>query len=189
MVQGGEPPGPAGTYIYMIKDVPTTQTDTGIKLADTNKAFTILSEMSFPGTSINANNTWIGIGNNSIYCNGTLSTSSETAASLVGGNNFLRIRFFGGSVYQYAKADTFPFLSNDRRHRFAHWHAADSSVSTIELDGYGEITTASGTYAASNDTLLVKGTANKIVIHALYIYDRVLTSQEISDYISDGIIP
>lgn len=187
---GGTAPGPTGTYIYRIKNVPTTVTDTGVKLADTNKAFTILTEMSFPDTYINDRNTWTGIGNNTIYSDGAFSTSAQDAAALLtGGNNFFRIRFFEGVTYQYARADTFPYLSNDRRHRFAHWHAANSATSTIDLDGYGEITTANGTYAASNNTLNVRGTATKIVIHALYIYDRVLTSQEVGDFISDGIIP
>lgn len=189
MGQGGEPPAPAGTYIYMIKDVPTTKTDTGIKLADTNKAFTILTEMSFPDAYINDRGTWTGVGSDAIYSNGTFNVSAQDAAALlVNGNNFFRIRFFEGGAYRYASNAEWPYLSNDRRHRFAHWHLADSSVSTINLDGCGEITTASGTYAASNGTLFVKATA-KIIIHALYIYDKVLTSQEISDYITDGIIP
>lgn len=187
---GGTAPGPTGTYIYRIKNVPTTATDTGVRLADTNKAFTILSEMSFPQTYINDRGTWAGITNSLIYSDGTFSTSAQDAAVfLTGGGNFFRIRFFEGTVYQYASAENFPYLSNDRRHRFAHWHAADSSVSTINLDGYGEKTTTNGTYSASNNTLSVKGTANRIIIHALYIYDKVLNSQEISDYITNGIIP
>ena len=177
-------------YIYRIDNVPTTQTDTGIKLGDTNKAFTILSEMSFPTTYINDRNTWIGIGNNVVYSDGTFSTSAQNAAVfLTGGNNFFRIRFFDGGAYHYASAADFPYLSNDRRHRFAHWHEANSATSTIDLDGYGEIVTANGTYAASNNTLIVKSTEDKIIVHSLYIYDKVLTAQEISGYISTGIIP
>ena len=190
MVQGGEPPAPpSGTYIYMKLNVPNEAFDTGIKLGDTNKAFTILTEMSFPNTTINGTN-WTGIGLHAIYSLGSLASDQvQSAATIVAGRNLIRVRFCDKSALQYSNVENAPFLSPDRRHRFAHWHAADSGDASLNYDGYVTKTATGGTYVQTNDTLNIKSWTDTIVIHALYIYDKVLTEQEISDFISDGIIP
>lgn len=188
MMAGSEPPD-MGTAIYRIDNVSTTQRDTGVKLADTDKSYTILTEFSFPNAVISGNSWKVGTNFNP-YAVGTLDNvqSGGQAAGAQIGQNFFRIRYFDKASYQYANTETAPFFSSTGRHRFAHWHEAGSGTASANMDGYITRTTASGTFTATNDTLLVIGNAS-VNFHTMLVYDKLLTEQEISSYISDGIIP
>ncbi len=188
-MMGGSAPD-MGTAIYRIDNVPATVTDTQIKLADTDKDFTILTEMSFPNAYIpEGKSTWQAGVQATAYGVGSLAMSATTSmAMLLFYSNFARIRFFEKQAYRYAGDDRYPFYSNDKRHRFAHWHASGSNTASVDLDGYDTLTTPEGTYAASDDTLLVQGNEN-CTFHTMLVYDKVLTEQEIDAYIQDGIIP
>lgn len=175
-----------GNFIYHYANVPSTSVDTGLKLVDTDKSYTILTEMSFPGSTVSGNNYKVAK-STTVYGVGTL-TNAANPCFLICYQNYIRIRFFDKNTYQYANTSTAPFFSPDGVHRFAHWHETNTNTASINLDGYTTKTTPAGTYTASNDTLLIQASSG-VVVHHIFIYNYVLTQQEIDNYISNGIIP
>ena len=177
-----------GSYIYRLDNAPTDAiTDTGICVTDTDQDFSILCEVEYPTATYDESaSQWKTSGHKvAVSTNNAMLMQS---ASLVFGvyANYARTYWMTKTNYGYNN-NTRDFIRTSPR-RYSMIHAKDSNTSVSRYNNF-TLTTPTGAFTSDSNHLFINKSSNAYTVKQVLIYNKVLTDNEINNYITNGVIP
>lgn len=182
-------PKATGSYVYGIFNVPTTGViDTGVCLTDTDKDWAILIEVEYPNSYIASGKEYYQIGGGASIIKTDSTVDLKTASITLGIYvNYYQAYYMNKSNSQYNRADR-DFINPEPR-RYAMWHEAQSGTAGLIMNNLSQTITQA--FTADNNTVHISPSRSDGMqnIRQVLIYNKALTATEISNYITNGIIP
>lgn len=183
-----------GTYVYRIDNVPhgavANGIDTGIMLNDVDKDWTILCDVSFVGSTLTPNGSYSmqgGYKDCGIIRDNPNITSASSQVYFGFYQNYANTYWMEGRKFVFNSA-SLDFINPDPR-RYAFYHKAGESCAHLNLCGH-EYTTPTKTFVANNNHVYVRpSVSDEFLINQVLIYEKQLTADEISAYITGKVIP
>lgn len=178
---------PPGSYDYGIFNIPDNQIiDTGICLTDTDKDWSILFQVSFPGAYLSSDYYRLPNLGITILRSSNIDDIGTETISFGFYANYFTSYYMNTNRYMYNNA-TRDFINISPR-RFALWHDKNTQKMQIICNNYtSDIThafTANNTNIYIFSTKPTWGKPDKVLI-----YEKLLSQNEINNFISNDIIP
>lgn len=180
---------PQGSYDYGIFNIPDNQIiDTGICLTDTDKDWSLLFQVSFPGAFISSGQDFYRLANVGVAILRTTNIDGVNTETISFGfyANYFTAYYMTANRYMYNNA-TRDFININPR-RFALWHDKNSQKMQLICNNYSsDITHA---FTANNTNIHIFNTKPSWAKpDKLMIYEKLLTQNEINNFILNDIIP